>query len=79
MFSRIKDFKRGGERMISFRFKIIKIKSNSVSILPQLLKDKEILFEWNAHQVNKDESIGFEFIEDNLIKNYFHLKVAKDD
>jgi len=65
--------------MISFRFKIIKIKSNSVSVVPQLFKDKEILFEWNAHQVNKDESIGFEFDEDDLIKNYFHLKVAKDD
>jgi len=65
--------------MISFRFKIIKIKSNSVSVVPRLFKDKEILFEWNAHQVNKDESIGFEFDEDDLIKNYFHLKVAKDD
>ena len=65
--------------MISFRFKIIEIKSDNISIIPQLLKDKEILLEWNVHQVNKDESIGFEFDEDNLIKNYFHLKVAKDD
>ena len=65
--------------MISFRFKIIEIKSDNISIIPQLLKNKEILFEWNAHQVNKDESIGFEFDEDDLIKNYFHLKVAKDD
>ena len=66
--------------MISFRFKIIKIKSDNISVIPQLLnKDKEILFEWNAHQVNKDESIGFELDEDDLIKNYFHLKVAKDD
>jgi len=65
--------------MISFRFKIIEIKSDNISIIPQLLKDKEILLEWNAHQVNKDESIGFELDEDDLIKNYFHLKVAKDD
>ena len=65
--------------MISFRFKIIEIKSDNISIIPQLFKDKEILFEWNAHQVNKDESISFEFDEDNLVKNYFHLKVAKDD
>ena len=70
---------KGGERMISFRFKIIEIKSDNISVIPQLLKDREILLEWNAHQVNKDESIGFEFDEDNLIKNYFHLKVAKDD
>ena len=65
--------------MINFRFKIIEIKLDNISIIPQLLKDKEILLEWNVHQVNKDESIGFEFDEDNFIKNYFHLKVAKND
>jgi len=65
--------------MISFRFKIIEIKSDNISIIPQLFKDKEILFEWRAHQVNKDESIGFELDEDDFIKNYFHLRVAKDD
>ena len=65
--------------MISFGFKIIEIKSDNISIIPQLLKDKEILLEWNARQVNKDESIGFELDEDDIIKNYFHLKVAKDD
>ena len=65
--------------MISFRFKIIEIKSDSISIIPQLLKDGEVLLEWNTHQANKGESIGFEFDEDNLIKNYFHLKVVKDD
>ena len=65
--------------MISLRFKIIEIKSDNISIIPQLLKGKEVLLEWNTRQVNKDESIGFEFDEDDLIKNYFHLKVAKDD
>ena len=66
--------------MISFRFKILEIKSDNISVIPQLLnKDKEILFEWNTRQVNKDESIGFELDEDDFIKNYFHLKVAKDD
>ena len=64
--------------MICFRFKIIEIKSDNISIIPQLLKGKEVLLEWNTRQVNKDESIGFEFDEDNLVKNYFHLKVAKE-
>ena len=64
--------------MISFRFKILEIKSDNISIIPQLLKSEEVLFEWNTRQMNKGEIIGFEFDEDNLFKNLFQLEEVKE-
>jgi len=64
--------------MICFIFKVIKIKSDKVSIIPKLLKNGELLLEWDARQVKKGESIGFEFDEDNLLKSLFHLAEVKE-